>query len=300
MTVIVIDYHGRHNAAQLRIPSVPSEMNSTISSIFSVSIVDRKRGVVHDGYRTTLLKSYQTCERIPQKPTNVGNGLRLTRSEFLVFGPCFVTPPVRLPVIGLIGGIGSGKSSVAQSLAARRNIAVIDVDAIGHRVLEQTAVKTALRKRFGAQIFGNTGQVDRSALAKQVFGPDAANQNHRHDLEQIVHPVIGREISDTINRLQASGDFEAVCLDAAVLLEAGWRNVCDAVVFVETPLAQRRQRVALSRGWSPEELQRRENSQLSLEKKRQEADFVIRNDASLEEASRQFEEILNQILSRNV
>lgn len=211
-----------------------------------------------------------------------------------------MSPPESLPVIGLIGGIGSGKSSVARTLAARRNVAVVDVDAIGHRALEIEAVKSALRSRFGEQIFDESGSIIRSQLATLVFGSDAASRAARHDLEQIVHPVIAQEISKTVNRWQQSGNAEAVFLDAAVLLEAGWRNVCDAVVFIDSPLKQRRQRVADSRGWSPEELTRRESSQLSLAEKEKQADFVVRNDSTLDDAAKQLEEILNRIVAKSV
>lgn len=203
--------------------------------------------------------------------------------------------PNSFPVIGLVGGVGSGKSSIARRLAKQRNIAIIDADAIGHNVLTHPHVKQKLRRVFGEEIFDAAGNVDRSRLAQRVFGDQAENQKARHQLENIVHPEIERGISETIELLRASNSVEAVLLDAAILFETGWSHVCDYVVFVDTPLPTRRQRAAEARGWTAEELERRERSQMTLEEKRSRADFVIDNSGSLLEAVKDLEKILNQI-----
>ena len=86
-------------------------------------------------------------------------------------------------------------------------------------------------------------------------------------------------------------------LDAAVLLEAGWRPLCDAVVFVDTPLEQRKERVSRTRGWTGEQLASRESSQLSLEQKRMEADYVVDNSRGLDQAALQLERVLQQVIA---
>ena len=133
--------------------------------------------------------------------------------------------------------------------------------------------------------------IDRSALARQVFGDHREQVAARHDLEQIVHPEIGRRITVEVALATANGRA-AVLLDAAVLLEAGWRQLCDLVVFVDTPDSIRLTRVQNNRNWTEDELRRREASQWSLDRKRQEADFVITNDRDLEYAGRQLLEML--------
>lgn len=212
-----------------------------------------------------------------------------------------MAPPTHsVPVIGLIGGIGSGKTAIARWVAQRRNTPVIDGDAIGHQALTLPETRTRIQEQFGTEVFDEAGLVDRSALAKLVFGPDDSHRRARRKLEDIVHPVIRREITETIETLRTcEPQPEAILLDAAVLLEAGWENVCDAVVFIDTPEAMRRGHVA-SRGWSADELRKREASQLSLSEKESRADFVITNDADLEQVARQLEEFMTRIPRRGV
>jgi dephospho-CoA kinase len=195
--------------------------------------------------------------------------------------------PRPIPVIGVVGGIGSGKSAVARHVATLANVLVIDADRLGHEALLDTDVKHALRQQFGEGIFDAADEVNRRSLARSVFGEEASHRSARHTLEQIVHPRIEQKISQQISDATASGR-EAVLLDAAVLLEAGWRHLCDAVVFVDTDEDLRLERVQQRSGWSFEELRRREASQLSLPEKRSQADVVISNNGSVDVAGRQF------------
>jgi dephospho-CoA kinase len=199
----------------------------------------------------------------------------------------------RIPVIGIVGGIGSGKSAVAKWVAGQANVDVIDADILGHDALRDAAVKDALCRRFGTEILVETGEINRSALARQVFGPDPSHREARRALEQIVHPEIGRRISQRINQAAADG-HTAVLLDAAVMLEAGWNSKCDLVVFVDCPERLRLERVHAHRGWSEDELRRREASQLSLADKRREADLIVVNDNQIEQAGRQLLDSLQQ------
>ena len=201
--------------------------------------------------------------------------------------------PRRIPVIGVVGGIGSGKSAVANWVADHSRVVVIDADRLGHEALKAGHVRDALRLRFGSSIFDDQGVIIRSELAKQVFGNDAAHLLARGDLERIVHPEIGRQIAESIALAAGSGS-EAVLLDAAVLLEAGWRNLCDLIVYIETPDSVRLQRVREKRGWTEEELRRREASQWSLPDKRREADLIVVNDQNLDAAGKRLLEALKQ------
>ncbi len=182
----------------------------------------------------------------------------------------------RIPVIGVVGGIGSGKSAVARWVADQSNALVIDADQLGHRALRLEAVKSALRQRFGGEIFDERNEVQRSALAKRVFGDGDQLRQARRDLERIVHPAIERQVLELIAKAEQE-QRDAVLLDAAVLFEAGWQNRCDAVVFVDAPDDVRQRRVAARSGWSPAELQRRESSQLGLAEKSRLSNRVISN-----------------------
>ena len=192
----------------------------------------------------------------------------------------------RIPVIGIVGGVGSGKSAVARWVASRANVHVIDADRLGHEVLLAVDVKAALRGQFGDDIFDSKGEVQRGVLARRVFGDSEQHRAARHELEQIVHPEIERRIVGEITRAEEAGS-EAVLLDAAVLLEAGWRRQCDAVVFVETPDDVRLQRVQQRSGWTAEELHRREASQLSLSEKRKQSDAVVFNAGEVSDGGQQ-------------
>lgn len=188
---------------------------------------------------------------------------------------------------------------------------MIDADAIGHQVLRLPDVKQRLCDEFGREILAADGEIDRRRLGGLVFGTTPEQQAARRKLEQIVHPEIGRLISETISQERASHTIqasevshpsgaavaEAVILDAAILLEAGWNDVCTAVVFVDSPLKTRQQRVHESRGWSGEDLRKREASQMGLDEKKSHADLIISNDSTLEHAGRQLEEFIDQLIA---
>lgn len=202
-------------------------------------------------------------------------------------------PPRRIPIVGIVGGIGSGKSAVADWVAQRAKVAVLNADTMGHEALQDADVKQALCKRFGDAILAADGSIARPALAREVFGSDATHRDARHDLECIVHPEIDRRIVDGV-AVATANEQEAVLLDAAVLLEAGWRNKCDLVVFIDTPDDVRLRRVSELRGWTENELHRRESNQWSLMDKRRESDFIVINDRDLDFAGTQLMDILKQ------
>lgn len=194
-------------------------------------------------------------------------------------------------MIGVVGGVGSGKSALCAAVAERWGLAVLDGDAAGHAALHEPAVKNALHDRFGPGVFHGAPApelIDRKKLAARVFG--SGNEQALRDLEAIVHPVIRRGLLAAANDLFHSG-AAAILLDAAVLLEAGWHDVCQRVVFVDVPHAERLRRVA-GRGWDEAELDRREGSQWSLDRKRAAADASVDNGGRLADAVRAFDHLL--------
>jgi dephospho-CoA kinase len=203
-----------------------------------------------------------------------------------------VSERTHIPVIGIVGGIGSGKSSVARWVAARHSdVALINGDEIGHEVLTDVAVRDAIRKRFGEPVFNTDGQIKRKALGQVVFGSNREQQSARDDLERIVHPKIRETFAGKIANSAAAGK-RAVLLDAAVLFEAGWNDLCHAVVFIDVPRDERFARLRETRGWDDAETERRESSQASLESKRGRSQFIVDNSRSVEAAGRQLEEFL--------
>jgi dephospho-CoA kinase len=198
-------------------------------------------------------------------------------------------------VIGLVGGVGSGKSTLARLLCQKHPVQIVEGDAAGHHALTLPSVKANLRKLFGDSIFTPTGEIDRRQLSRLVFGSSPEQVTRRKQLEQIVHPRIKTELSRQIRQARTNPQIEAVILDAAILLETGWRKFCDVIVFVDVPLAQRAARVHENRGWSREQLRLREQSQLPLTEKRKEADYVVDNSGDPQTALAQLETIFQNI-----
>ncbi|MCI0681026.1 MAG: dephospho-CoA kinase [Gemmataceae bacterium] len=180
------------------------------------------------------------------------------------------------PVIGLLGGIGSGKSAVAAELA-RHGGHVINADQFGHEALRQPDIHEQVVARFGADIRAADGVIDRKKLGAIVF----ADADELRALEAIVFPFIGRRIREEIDRAGRRDGVRFIVLDAAVMLEAGWSDVCDRLIFVAAPRAVRVERVQKKRGWSEAELQSREKLQMPVDEKRRRADAVVDNASTL-------------------
>lgn len=182
-------------------------------------------------------------------------------------------------IIGLLGGVASGKTLVAQELG-RLGAGILDADQAGHQVLQMPHIRVAIRARWGPEVFGPDGQVDRAQLARRVFGPSSQADQDRQYLQQLTHPEIGQLLRQQAQRLAEVGCPAAV-LDAPLLLEVGWDRWCDKLVFVDAPVELRRAR-ALQRGWSAEEFAAREAAQWPLDQKRLRADIIIDNSGSVE------------------
>lgn len=212
---------------------------------------------------------------------------------------CFRVPdvPRRAPVVGLVGGIGSGKSHLARQLLGKHRIEIVEGDSAGHLVLEDLPVQEELRRIFGNEIFTADGKVDRPRLGKLVFGATPRHQAARTNLERIVHPRITEILKNQLDRARSRPDLDAVILDAALILEAGWRHLCDVVVFVDTSYEERLARVSRQRGWDRDELNAREASQLPLDQKRKEAQYVVDNSGDGRSALSQLESIFSRIVS---
>lgn len=193
-------------------------------------------------------------------------------------------------VIGLVGGIGSGKSAVAAAFA-RRGARVIAADELGHEALRQPAIRDQIRERLGAEPFDAWGEIDRRKLARVVFG----DEGQRRWLEALTHPYIRRRAEEEIARARAEG-APLIVLDAAVLLEAGWHEVCDELVYVDAAAEQRRARVALTRGWAAQDWEDRERAQLPLTQKHTRADHVVDNSSTLERLEQQVDDLMHRLV----
>lgn len=198
------------------------------------------------------------------------------------------------PVIGLAGGIGSGKTYVSEMLE-RMGCGVIHADQDAHEVLNSGAVKAEITKLWGGEILRADGMVDRKKVAGIVFGSPAETGR----LNGIIHPRVAAIRQVKTAKFMADKDIRAVVWDVPLLFEVGLERECDAVIFVKAPVEERLRRVRVSRGWDEAELTSREKLQFPLDKKQKMADYVVDNNSGEESASlRQVEQVLSQILSR--
>ena len=194
------------------------------------------------------------------------------------------------PIIGVVGGIGSGKSFVA-SLFGELGAMVIRSDEQVREAYRDPAVKAELRRWWGEEVFAPDGEVDRRAIAARVFSDDA----QRLRLEQLLHPWVARARDAAM--AAAPDSVAAFVWDTPLLLETGLERQCDAVVFVDAPVELRQQRVRERRGWDEAELLRREKFQMPLDKKRAVSHYVLQNTADAGLARGQVREILSRILA---
>ena len=198
-----------------------------------------------------------------------------------------------MKIIGLAGGIGSGKSTVARLIGQHEGVTVIDADRLGHEVLRQDEVKMLVKTQWGDAPFGDDGEVDRRKIAAMVFsGTENGNTNLEHLLE-ISHPRIAELLKKQIAVAKMNAQ-RLVLLDAPLLLEGGWDRFCDAMIFIDAPEQVRIVR-ALSRGWTLEEYHARASKQLPLDVKRNAARFVIDNDCSLVELEQRIDAVMHRI-----
>jgi dephospho-CoA kinase len=195
-------------------------------------------------------------------------------------------------VLGLLGGVASGKSLVA-GLLAQRGAAVLDADACGHEALRLPEVQQAIRRHFGAAVFGPDGRVDRSRLARVIFAPPPEGTRQRRVLERLTHPPITRAVRRQLQALPK--DTPLAVLDAALLFEAGWDKLCERFVFVDAPPEVRRARAA-ARGWSEQDFAAREAAQESLDFKRQRADVTIDNSGPPEHTEAQVKRLWQSLV----
>lgn len=180
---------------------------------------------------------------------------------------------VPLRVIGLVGGIGSGKSTVAAEIARQAGGIVIDSDKEAKAALDRPDVRDQLVAWWGRGVVGKDGRIDRGQVADIVF----RRPEERERLEGLVHPIVRSTRAQAIERARAAGASVAI-IDAPLLFEAGVDRECDLVLYVDAPLEARVGRVKATRGWDAAELERREKAQVPLEEKRQRSDDVVVND----------------------
>ncbi len=194
-------------------------------------------------------------------------------------------------VVGLTGGVGSGKSTVAE-IVRKRGLPVVDADLLAREVVrpEGEAYGPVLAE-FGRGILNRDGSIDRARLASLVFG----DAERRQRLERLIHPHVVRRMVGEIERARERDD-PAIILDVPLLFEAGLEQLCDRIWVVWAREDQRMRRLAARDGMEPDDVRRRMGAQMSLEEKMTRADVIIDNSGSFEETRRRVDHLLDEIL----
>lgn len=198
----------------------------------------------------------------------------------------------KVKIIGILGGIGSGKSTVAAQFS-ELGCRVIDADKLAHEVLGRPEVKEHIKGHFGEAVFDEKGEVDREKMAEIVF----SDEKKLKFLTSIVHPVVMELVEELISKFEIEKSVKAIVLDVPLLAEVGWENRCDVRVFVDSSMKNRAVR-AQNRGLSDKnQLKNREKLQISLDKKADMSHYIVNNNSNLSALKEQVEEIFTKIIN---
>ena len=199
--------------------------------------------------------------------------------------------PRKKPVIGIVGGIASGKSTVAAEFA-KLGCAVISADVLAHEVLQQEPVRGELVRQFGRAILDSSGRIDHARLAEQVF----ADAEKLCALNKVIHPRVLERTEALIAEYNQCTHTRAIVLDMPLLVEVGWANRCDRLIFVKCDQAQRIRRAGQAGRLDEREVKIREKFQISLDKKARLADNTIDNNSDFSTLVRQIQAIFSDIV----
>jgi dephospho-CoA kinase len=199
-----------------------------------------------------------------------------------------------LIVVGLTGGIASGKSTVSK-MFDKAGAVVIDADRIARQVVEpgKPAWKE-IRARFGGRVFRPDGALDRERLGNIIFH----HSRQRRQLEAIIHPRVRAHIDETLRELSMAKPQPVVVLDVPLLLETGMDKGLNEIIVVYAPAAVQRRRLMRRDGYSADQAQARINAQMPMEEKRSRATLVIDNGGNLAETEKQAMAIYGDLARR--
>lgn len=195
------------------------------------------------------------------------------------------------PVIGILGAIGSGKSTVARAFEACGCV-VIDADALAQGVLDEPDVIAAVRQVFG-EVLDVSGRVNRVSLAERAFD----SPERIAALNALIHPRVLRTFREQIDRAKADPAVPAIVLDMPLLLEVGWEKNCDVLVFVDCAWKKRLKRTLKKGKLDEKQLKKREKFQISLDKKKKIAHYVLNNNSDESDSAEQVAQLFSSITS---
>ncbi|NWF94320.1 MAG: dephospho-CoA kinase [Syntrophaceae bacterium] len=194
-------------------------------------------------------------------------------------------------VVGLTGGVASGKTAVSR-IWREEGAYLIDADQIARELVQpDMPAWHELQRAFGQEILQEDGSVDRRRLAKKVF----SDPGQRDLLNRILHPRIKAEVARRVEEISRRDPDAIVVVDAALLIETGDYKEMDRLVLVTSTEEQQIQRLRSRDGITVEEAEKVLSAQMSLEEKLKVADFIIRNEGSLEETNVRAREVFKEL-----
>ncbi len=199
----------------------------------------------------------------------------------------------RIKVIGITGGIASGKSTIAEMLESL-GADLIDADKICHELINTKNIALEITKRWGNHIQDNHGKIKRDELAEIVF----SDRKEVSALNSIIHPEAIKQIKSRIAKLHVEAATKAIVLDAALLVESNLIEICDIMLFVDTKKNRCKTRVQDSRKWPLDEIAKREKFQDLLHQKREIADVIINNSNSKKDTLNQVRDFWCQFITK--
>ena len=198
--------------------------------------------------------------------------------------------PRKKPIIGIIGGIASGKSTVARELE-KRGCAVISADAIAHELLQEKSVREEIVRLLGPEVLNACGEIDRRKVAERVF----SDTEKLAALNKVIHPRVLERTEALIAQYKECRHIKAIVLDMPLLVEVGWADRCDRLLFVKCDHPRRVARAQQAGRGDEQEIKIRENFQISLDKKAALADNTIDNNSDFLTLVRQINEIFSDL-----
>lgn len=196
-------------------------------------------------------------------------------------------------LVGIMGGIGAGKSTAAACFS-QLGCGVIHADPIAHEVLKQSEVIREIGDHFGRDVLTPTGQIDRAKLADAVFGC----RRNLEVLNGIIHPPVLDRCKKMIRHFQQDPAVEDIVLDIPLLAETGWEDRCDVLIFVDCSEEKRAERMRKKGVLDIEQQKKRENFQISLDKKKKMSHYVIDNNSDVSVLAKQVEAVYSAIRDR--
>ena len=203
----------------------------------------------------------------------------------------FVNKSGKKPVIGIIGGIASGKTTVAAEFE-KLGCGRIDADKIVHIFLDKDDIKSKIAESLGKEFLNKAGSIDTKKLAEIVF----EDPSQLSKLNNILHPPVLARIERLIEQFNRLEQIKAIVLDVPLLLEVGWEKRCDYIIFVKCDLKTRLSRAQKTGIFTENHLRARENFQISLDRKVEIADNIVENNSGYAELARQVAKIFSYIV----